>query len=340
MRRPADSDGSIEWALTTWEGSRREQLRRWAALPLGRTIAALEEMGALAEALRPASPAGQALLDGAPFWKMSGGGNDFVVFDNRAGWFPKGRPEVVAALCARGLGVGADAVLLLEPARGGDADFRMTYYNADGSEAPMCGNGALCIARFAGELGLARNGAVDFETGAGDYHAELSAERPSRVRLLMREPRDVRASLAEIEALGYSHAGFADTGTPHLIVLVPDVARVDVAGKGAELRRHPLFQPRGTNVSFIGVLGRRELAIRTYEKGVEAETLSCGTGATAAAILTHLWGLTEPPVVVHPPGGFDLTSRFERAADRFTGVTLEGDARIVFEGRLPAADRS
>jgi diaminopimelate epimerase len=291
-------------------------------------------MTSAAGAAAPRSSGGASDLAGVSFWKMSGGGNDFVVFDNRNGAFPKGRPEVVAALCARGLGVGADAVLLLEPAQGGAADFRMTYYNADGSEAPMCGNGALCIARFARELGLAKNGAVDFETGAGRYRAELSAERPSRVRLLMREPRDVRASLAEIEALGYSHAGFADTGTPHLIVLVPDVARVDVAGKGAELRRHSLFQPRGSNVSFVSVLGRRELAIRTYEKGVEAETLSCGTGATAAAILTHLWGLTEPPVVVHPPGGFDLTSRFERTAGRFTGVTLEGDARIVFSGVL------
>jgi diaminopimelate epimerase len=364
MTRPAESDPSIDWTLTTWEGSRREQLRRWAALPLDRTIAALEEMGGLAEALgaathrapaacaRPPLARAQpderpdlslehlAPLERAPFWKMSGGGNDFVVFDNRAGWFPRGRPEIVAALCARGTGIGADAVLLLEPA-GGGADFRMTYYNADGSEAAMCGNGALCIARLAGELGLARDGGVAFETGAGLYRAELSADEPSRVRLAMRDPRDVRPSLPEIEALGYARAGFANTGTRHLVVLVEELDRVDVATDGPRLRWHPLFQPAGANVSFAAVRGPGELALRTYEKGVEAETLSCGTGATAAAILTHLWGLTEPPVIVHPPGGFDLTVRFrprESAPGSFGDVTLEGDAQIVFEGRLRAGD--
>jgi diaminopimelate epimerase len=274
-------------------------------------------------------------LAGTPFWKMSGGGNDFVVFDNRRAFFPKGRPAVVPALCARGLGVGADAILLLEPPAGGEADFRMTYYNADGSEAPMCGNGALCIARFAQELGLSRNGRVAFETGSGLYRAELSAEHPSRVHLAMREPRAMRPSLPEIEARGYAHAGFADTGTPHLVVLVPDVSSVDVATQGPTLRRHALFEPEGLNVNFIAVLGRGELAIRTYERGVEAETLSCGTGATAAAILTHLWGLTEPPVVVHPPGGVDLGVRFERApAGEITDVWLEGDARLVYRGTL------
>jgi diaminopimelate epimerase len=279
-----------------------------------------------------------AELAGEPFWKMSGGGNDFVVFDNRRDVFPKGRPEVVAALCARGLGVGADAVLLLEPPETGEADFRMTYYNADGSEAPMCGNGALCIARFAREIGLAKNGAVDFETGSGLYRAELSDERPSRVRLLMRDPKDVRTSLPEIEARGYAHAGLANTGTPHLIVLVPDLARVDVAKEGEALRWHPLFQPHGLNVNFVVVLGRRELATRTYERGVEDETLSCGTGAAAAATLTHLWGLTEPPVVVHPPGGFDLTVHFQRVSDAAVGhVMLEGDARMVFKGQLAGA---
>ncbi len=364
MRRPGDSDPPIDWTLTTWEGSRREQLRRWAALPLERTIAALEEMGELAEALggprpatqyQPGADAGRseaheessaregkdpavdlAPLERAAFWKMSGGGNDFIVFDNRDGRFPKGEPDAVAALCARGTGVGADAVVLLEPSSLDGADFRMTYYNADGSEAPMCGNGALCIARLAGELGLARGGTVAFETGSGLYRAQLSDQRPSRVRLSMRDPRDVRPSLPQIEALGYRRAGFADTGTRHLIVLVDDLAAVDVAGDGPALRWNALFQPVGVNVSFAAVRGPRELALRTYEKGVEAETLSCGTGATAAALLTHLWGLTEPPVTVHPPGGFELTVRFEREGERFVSVTLEGDARIVFRARLGA----
>jgi diaminopimelate epimerase len=281
-----------------------------------------------------------AALGGAAFWKMSGGGNDFVVFDNREGWFPKGAPGLVAGLCARGLGVGADAVLLLEHAATPGAAFRMVYFNADGGEAPMCGNGALCIARLARELGLVARGEVEFETGAGRYRAELFPDSPSRVRLAMRDPTGVRPSLPEIEARGYIHAGFADTGTPHLIALVPDLAGVDVTGEGAALRHHSLFQPAGTNVNFAAVLGRGELAIRTYERGVEGETLSCGTGAAAAALLTHLWELTCPPVLVHPPGGLDLVIGFEAALAAGTGtafrnVTLEGDARIVFSGTLP-----
>ena len=280
-----------------------------------------------------------AALAGAAFWKMSGGGNDFVVFDNREGWFPKGEAGVVSDLCARGLGVGADAVILLERAALPGAAFRMVYFNADGGEAPMCGNGALCIARFARELGLVDKGKVEFETGAGRYRAELFPDTPSRVRLAMRDPTAMRPSLPEIEARGYAHAGFADTGTPHLVVLVPAVRHVAIAGEGPELRRHALFQPDGLNVNFIEVRDRGDLTIRTYERGVEAETLSCGTGAAAAALLTHLWGLTDAPVVVHPPGGFDLTIGFERSGGPgepfFRRLTLEGDARVVFTGTLP-----
>ncbi|MFN2433243.1 MAG: diaminopimelate epimerase, partial [Gemmatimonadota bacterium] len=280
-------------------------------------------------------PLASGALAGAPFTKMSGGGNDFVVFDNRDGWFPARRRDVVAALCARGTGVGADAVLLLESSGGAGADFRMVYYNADGGEAPMCGNGALCIARFARALGLGRDGGVVFETGAGRYRAEVSETEPARVRLAMRDPGRVDAELREIVARGYERAGFADTGTPHLVVLVDDVHAVDVAAEGAALRHHPLFQPHGLNVNFVQALGPSELALRTYERGVEAETLSCGTGSTAAAILTELWGLTRPPVVVHPPGGCALTIGFEPGTSGAArSVTLEGDARVVFEGRL------
>jgi diaminopimelate epimerase len=273
-------------------------------------------------------------LAGARFWKMTGGGNDFVVFDNRSGWFPKGNPNIVAEICSRGLGVGADAVILLEPAISSGLPFRMMYYNADGSEAPMCGNGAMCIARFARELGLVGTGMVEFETGAGPHRAELFDSATSRVRLEMREPAGIRPSIPEIEALGYPRAGFADTGTPHLVLLVSDLDAHDVAKEGASLRNHPLFEPEGLNIDFIAVLSRHELRIRTYERGVEAETLSCGTGAAAAAVLTHIWGLTEPPTTVHPSGGLELSVAFERhpVSDRLKKLTLVGDARLVFTG--------
>jgi diaminopimelate epimerase len=283
--------------------------------------------------------AAEPRLAGASFWKMSGGGNDFVVFDDRARWFPTGRPAAVAALCARATGVGADAVLLLQEPSTADALFRMTYFNADGSEAPMCGNGALCIARFARERGLAAPGGdVVFETGAGLYRARLGGGGSPRVRLAMRDPGAIAPALPAIQALGYARAGFADTGTPHLVALVPDVAGVDVPGEGRRLREHEAFGPEGLNVDFVHVVDRRTLRLRTYERGVEAETLSCGTGATAAAILCFLWGLVEPPVRVRPPGGIDLEIGFQQTGPSAVGeVTLEGEARIAFSGELPAA---
>jgi diaminopimelate epimerase len=277
---------------------------------------------------------------------MSGGGNDFVAFDNRGGWFPKDDPELVRAICARGLGVGADAVLLLEEPMEGrttapssDAPhprFRMLYYNADGSEASMCGNGALCIARLALELGMGGEGWVAFQTGAGTYRAKLDPASPERVWLSMRDPHSLVPRIPDIEARGYTHVGFIDTGTPHLVVLVPDVRQVDVEREGAALRGNALFKPEGLNVNFVAVLNPHELDIRTYERGVEAETLSCGTGGAAAAMLGHLWGLTASPVTVHPPSGCDLRVAFDRTDAGFARLELEGDARIVFSAKLSA----
>ena len=285
----------------------------------------------------PAGPvAAEARLAGAAFWKMSGGGNDFVVFDDRSGWFPLDSAAAVPALCARATGIGADAVLLLQPAADRAALFRMTYFNADGSEAPMCGNGALCIASFARDRGLAGAGEeVVFETGAGLYRAQVGVAGGSRVRLRMRDPGGIVASVPEIQALGYARAGLADTGTPHLVALVPDARGVDVAVEGRRLREHDAFAPEGLNVDFVEVVDGSTLRLRTYERGVEAETLSCGTGATAGAILCSLWGLVEPPVVVRPPGGIDLRIDFRPAGPAtVTEVTLEGEARTTFTGTL------
>jgi diaminopimelate epimerase len=268
---------------------------------------------------------------------MSGGGNDFVVFDDRSRWFPLDSPAAVPALCARATGVGADAVLLLQPpADPAAALFRMTYFNADGSAAPMCGNGALCIARFARERGLAGAGDdVVFETGAGLYRASVGGAGSARVRLAMRDPRRIVPSVPAIQAPGRSRAGLADTGTPHLVVLVPDVRDLDVAREGRGLREHDAFAPEGLNVDFVQVVDGRTLRLRTYERGVEAETLSCGTGATAGAILCFLWGLVEPPVLVRPPGGIDLRIGFRRTGPSSVGdVTLEGEARVTFSGTL------
>lgn len=271
------------------------------------------------------------------FVKMSGGGNDFVVFDNRTGWFPRdasGR-ELVARICRRGLGVGADAVLLLES---DDAlDFRMVYYNADGGEAPMCGNGALCIARYARLLGVVDAEVVEFVTGSGPFRARVADPHHPAVTLWLVPPRDLAVRHADLEVGAYRRVGFLDTSTPHVVALVDDVEAHDVAGEAARLRRDPRWDPPGTNVNFITVRDRSTLRMRTYERGVEAETLSCGTGATASAILTHLWGLTDPPVTVLTSGGMPLVVDFspgQPGAGPPADPRLTGDARIVYRGTL------
>jgi diaminopimelate epimerase len=280
-------------------------------------------------------------LAGRDFVKMTGGGNDFVVFDNREAWFPKSRAgEVVAELCRRGLDVGADAVLLLE--RDPSHDFRMVYYNADGGEAPMCGNGALCIARYARMKGVVDGPRMEFATGSGPFRAEALDPLSTRVTLWLVPPRDLTLDVPDLARPPYRRVGFLDTSTPHVIALLDSADAVeahDVAGEGRRLRHEARWDPPGTNVNFIGVMDRGRIRLRTYERGVEGETLSCGTGSTAAAILTSLWGLTDPPVVVETSGGIPLTVDFTPAANGALPEEprLSGDARVVYEGTLAGA---
>ncbi len=280
-------------------------------------------------------------LEGRAFVKMTGGGNDFVVFDNRDAWFPRGRArEIVARLCRRGLGVGADAVLLLE--RDDALDFRMVYFNADGGEAPMCGNGALCIARYARLAGAVAEPEMTFATGSGPFRAEVRDPADSRVTLWLVPPRGLQLDVADLARPPYRRVGYLDTSTPHVIALLESVDAVethDVAGEGRRLRFDPRWEPPGTNVNFIAVRDRGHVRLRTYERGVEGETLSCGTGSTAAAILTSLWGLTDPPVVVETTGGIPLTVDFSPPSDgELPGdPRLSGEARVVYRGTLEEA---
>lgn len=271
-----------------------------------------------------------------PFVKMSGGGNDFVVFDNRDGWFPKDRAgELVARICRRGLGVGADAVLLLE--EDADVDVRMGYYNADGGEAPMCGNGALCIARYARMEGAVEGETLRLATGSGTFHARVADPARPEVTLWLVPPRDLALRHVDLERPPYRRIGFVDTSTPHVVALVDDAERHDAVGEGRRLRREPRWDPPGTNVNFVTVLDRGTVRMRTYERGVEDETLSCGTGATATAILTTLWGLTEPPVTVRTTGGIPLVVDFTRPDDPEAlpaDPRLTGEARMTFRGTL------
>jgi len=262
------------------------------------------------------------------FTKMNGAGNDFVLIDNRKGDVQL-RPEQIVRLCDRHHGVGADGILLLEPAQDG-ADFRMRYYNADGGEAEMCGNGARCFARFANKVAGARD-MISFETPAGVIGAQLLGEL---VTLKMSEPTDLRMNVRlEVEGEDVS-LHFINSGVPHVIAPVARVDMVDVLACGAAIRRHKLFAPKGANVNFLEKLGPQRIAIRTFERGVEGETLACGTGVVASALIFSVLENVAGPIDVLVHGGSELSVSFDRAGDQFRNVTLTGPAEFVFEGTI------
>ena len=262
------------------------------------------------------------------FTKMNGAGNDFVLLDNRAGDISLSR-EQIARVCDRHRGVGADGVLLLERPTNG-ANFRMRYYNADGGEAEMCGNGARCFARFANRTA----GPLDqlsFETPAGAIGAQLVGEL---VTLQMSEPQDLRLGL-EVPLGGEKFsAAYVDSGVPHVVVPVAKIEDVDVRSLGSALRHHPMFAPRGANANFLEERGARAIAIRTYERGVEGETLACGTGVVASALIFAANENVDGPIDVLVRGGDTLQVGFTREGERFRNVTLTGPADFVFDGTI------
>jgi diaminopimelate epimerase len=262
------------------------------------------------------------------FTKMNGAGNDFVLLDNRAGNLALAR-EQIARLCDRHRGVGADGVLVLERPTNG-ADFRMRYYNADGGEAEMCGNGARCFARFANRTAgpLER---VSFETPAGVIGAEL---HDGLVTLQMSQPNDLRLGLEVPIGAEPVRAHYLDSGVPHVVVPVPRIDQVDVRSLGATLRHHPMFAPRGANANFSEQRGPSRISIRTYERGVEDETLACGTGVVASALIFAATENVGGPIDVLVRGGDTLQVNFARHDDQFIDVTLTGPADFVFDGTI------
>ncbi len=262
------------------------------------------------------------------FTKMNGAGNDFVLLDNRAGNLELTR-EQIARVCDRHRGVGADGVLLLErPANG--ADFRMRYYNADGGEAEMCGNGARCFARFADRTAGPLE-KVSFETPAGVIGAELQGDL---VRLEMSQPSDLRLGLEVPVGDEIFMTHYVDSGVPHVVVPVAKIEDVDIRSLGSALRHHPMFAPRGANANFSEQRGPRRIAIRTYERGVENETLACGTGVVASALIFAATAKITGPIDVLVRGGDTLQVDFERDDDQFAHVTLTGPADFVFDGTI------
>ena len=263
-----------------------------------------------------------------PFVKMSGAGNDFIVIDNRDGRVGDEAPDLARRVCRRRLSVGADGLILVEDHP--SADFAWRFYNADGSRPGMCGNGARCVARFARLSGIAGD-EMTFATLAGTIRARV---RGDRVEIDMTPPGPV-AGGEPIELHGTTVAPVTvDTGVPHAVVFVEDVEAVDVVGLGRPLRHHPRFAPAGTNANFVAVQRPGRLALRTYERGVEDETLACGTGAVAAALVAarrHGW---PSPVDIETRSGAVLTVHFTPDGDGVRDVRLEGDARLVCRGEM------
>jgi diaminopimelate epimerase len=262
------------------------------------------------------------------FTKMNGAGNDFILFDNRTGSIDLDRNQI-AQLCDRHRGIGADGILLLEKPVNG-ADFRMRYFNADGGEAEMCGNGARCFARFASKVG-GRNGKISFETPAGVISAELNGDL---VTLRMTEPTDLRLNVDLSIAEEKRTIHFINSGVPHVVIPVPKIDDADVRSEGAAIRYHKMFSPNGTNVNFIEKRGPNKIAIRTYERGVEDETLACGTGIVASALIFAAIEDREGSVTVLARGGDELQVSFEKTQHLFRNVTLTGPAEFVFEGTI------
>ncbi len=268
---------------------------------------------------------------------MHGAGNDFVVVDRRAlpALAGAGEEEVAAfvrAVCDRRRGVGADGVLFLDAA-GDDAaaglDFHMRYFNRDGGRATLCGNGGRCLAAFAAARGLGRDGRLVFASDAGRHEANV---RGDRVELLIGDIVAPRLDRGFLTPAGEVRAGQVTVGVPHVVIEVEDVDAVDLAKFAPPLRAHSDLGPAGANVDVAQVTGPDRVRLRTFERGVEGETLACGTGAAATAIVLVAAGRVRAPVTLAVASGDELVVSFERSAAAFRAVTLSGPVVTSFEG--------
>jgi diaminopimelate epimerase len=263
------------------------------------------------------------------FYKMSGSGNDFILIDNRQSPVPwENLSDFAARVCRRRMSVGADGLILLEASDG--ADFKWRFFNSDGSTAEMCGNGARCAARFAYINGIAGK-QMRFETLAGIIGAQVEGDQ---VKIRMTDPGE----LAMDDNLDTGHENLVycsvNTGVPHVVIEVDDLEKAEVVSLGRRIRCHPHFAPAGTNVNFIVPLSHGDWAIRTYERGVEDETLACGTGIVAAALVVAAAKSLPSPIKFQSRSGTWLKVHFHRDGERFRDLYLEGDARIIYRGYM------
>ncbi len=263
------------------------------------------------------------------FFKASGSGNDFIIIDNRNKVVDeKNLSDFIAKVCRRKMSVGADGFILIE--NSDTVDFKWRFYNSDGSRVEMCGNGARCAARFAYINGIAGT-RMSFETDAGIISAQITDHR---VKIGMTDPLDMRMDYTIRLKGGPLTVSSINTGVPHVVIAVKDIDPVDVFGLGREIRFHPTYAPAGTNVNFVSLRNDGILINRTYERGVEDETLACGTGSVAAALITAYKFNNPSPVNVLTRSGEYLTVHFMKENDQFSGIHLEGNARMIYKGDL------
>lgn len=263
------------------------------------------------------------------FMKMSGSGNDFILIDHRESFLDEdGMKDFIRRVCRRRVSIGADGLILIE--RSKKADFRWRFFNADGSEAEMCGNGGRCAARFAWLKGISGS-SLKFETLAGILSAEVDGKR---VKLELTKPHSVKLDEAILVEGKEQTLSSINTGVPQVGLFLEDLEGLDIIRIGRAIRYHPHFAPSGTNVNFVRLEKGSQLSIRTYERGVEDETLACGTGAVASALIAAFKGLVRSPVSIRTRGGEALMVHFEIEGKEVARVFLEGDVHIIYEGEM------
>ena len=264
------------------------------------------------------------------FTKMHGAGNDFVMIENLDGKIEL-TSQQVAKLCDRRFGIGADGLILLNPPADDSVEATMVYYNSDGGRVDMCGNGARCFTSFAIQNGVGDGSSVAFKTDAGHMTAKAS---DGQFTIRMTPVKDLVLDQTLKTPHGEYNYHFMNTGVEHVVAFLDDVSKVDIRPEGSSIRYHEQFAPKGTNANFAQIMPDGIIKVRTYERGVEDETLACGTGVTAVAIAASLKGLAQQPVSVLVAGGDVLTIDFKRDGDTVADITLSGPAVNVFTGTV------
>lgn len=254
------------------------------------------------------------------FFKYHGTGNDFVMIDNRSNFFPKENTKLIEHLCDRRFGIGGDGLILLE--NDSDTDFKMVYYNSDGNQSSMCGNGGRCLAAFAKKLNVINNSCTFIATD-GLHHATISEN--GQVSLQMIDVSNMKIN---------SEYTFLNTGSPHHVQMVEDLENYNIKENGAKIRYGELYGATGSNINFVKQINANTFSLRTYERGVEDETLSCGTGATAVAIAMNATGKTNATSINLNVEGGKLEVTFDKVDNNYSNVFLKGPAEFVFKGEI------